>query len=160
MWFAATKHANPIGPIEDLSVTQSLHPENVIHNFFLNVTATDLQESQDNGIIAAHFKLDIVGRTALSGHYDSLATLVNVLQPVAYARLASASYKIVQTLVTTDTIAAQIELKATTRDGATYNPRGSLSTLVLKLKQGRVIHARFWPDTEQVERIVFGNDFV
>lgn len=121
-------------------------------------TATSPTDSVE-GLFDPRFSLDIIGRTPVSGHYENLVSVFNVLLPLIHERIAAADYKIVNTLSTPEAIAAQLEVTATTKTGEIYNPRRSLSTLVLTLCNGLIIHARYWPDTEQLERVIFGSTF-
>ncbi len=140
-------------------MTNNGDAETIIGNFLGRVATASSPADFLGADIDPAFTLDIVGRTAISGHYASFASICHVLFPLLRQRLASASYKIVQTIKTSNAVAAQLELTAVVKTGAVYNPRHALSTLVLTLQQGRIIHARLWLDTEQVERKIFGNNF-
>lgn len=141
-------------------MTNNVDAETIIGNFLRRVATASSPADFLGEEIDRAFTLDIVGRTAISGHYASFASICHVLRPLLRQRLASASYKIAQTIKTSNAVAAQLDLSAVAKTGAVYNPRHALSTLVLFLRQDRVFHARLWLDTEQVERKIFGNDFV
>jgi len=131
----------------------------LVARFFGRVTEASSPADFAGDLLDPHITLDIVGRTAISGHYAGVASIFNVLVSLLRQRLAAASFRIVNSISTPSVVAVQLELRAVTRDGGIYNPRASHTTLVLRLRDQHIVHARLWVDTEQVERVLFGNDF-
>lgn len=107
-------------------------------------------------VVSEDLEIEIVGTTPLSGVYRGRADVDEILAPTIKRLIVSGSVSIVELVAGDDRAGALLLLRATTRTGRTYNTAGDPAGCYFHIANGRVARVRFFPDTTEVETVLYG----
>lgn len=104
----------------------------------------------------------VIGTTPVSGFYPTLEAFLGVAFQTVLERIKPSTWSLgIKTLVGSgNRVAAYLDIKGQTVFGQTYNERGWPTGFIFTLSGGKIVQMTIFPDTEELEKVIFGRRFV
>ncbi len=102
----------------------------------------------------------INGTTPLSGCYPGLDIVRSVLIDTAAGVIDGARVRLIDMVGSGHRVGALLEIRAQARAGRTYNEAGDPAGCLFIIRDDRISDIRLFPDTTQIETVLFGRQFV
>ncbi len=104
--------------------------------------------------------ITVNGTTPLSGNYPNLQIVRNVLLSTARRRIKSAKISLIDCIGTEKRVGTLLKITARTIDSKTYNEAGDPAACLFGVQDGKISEIHLFPDTGQIETVIFNQEFV
>lgn len=101
--------------------------------------------------------VDVFGTTPISGVYRGLNQVRGILASTIVERFNRARVRIQELIGSGDRIAGLVVIYGISATGAAYNEKKDPDGFVFRLRRGKIIEIRAYPDTTLIEMALFDN---